>query len=213
MLFKVSFGYKSSNLIFNNLQFEIPDGKITILCGHNGAGKTTLLKYIGGIFPSKNPVEESWYVSATGGLIYHFSLFEHLKMMNAFSLLEENELVKEAFSLFEANTFANKKISKLSTGQVMMASIIVAFASRKKMLLLDEPFGCLDPKNAANLSYLLKVATKSGITVLATAHDLYMTAETADNICFLKNGNIVFNTCMSSEITVELLMNTYKEIC
>ena len=213
MTFNVTFGYKRNELIFNNFELNIPEGKITILCGHNGAGKTTLLKTLAKVLPSNLPDCDSWYVPAERGLIYHFSLMEHLDMMSKKELLKTDGLLKDAFDTFEAEEFSKKKISSLSTGQNMMASIVVAFASDKKVLFLDEPFGCLDPKNADNLMHLLKKAAQNGITILATSHDLFMTAETADHLVYIKKGKIVYETDMNSDITVTELTEKYKELC
>lgn len=213
MIFNVTFGYKRKELIFDNFVLNIPEGQITVLCGHNGAGKTTLLKTLAKVLPSDLPGCDSWYVPAERGLIYHFSLMEHLDMMSKKDTLKNDGLAKDAFDIFEAEDFSKKKISSLSTGQNMMASIIVAFASGKKVLFLDEPFGCLDPKNADNLMHLLKKAAQSGITILATSHDLFMTAETANHLIYIKNGKIVYETDMDSNITVAELTEKYKELC
>ncbi len=203
MNFDVTFGYKKNNLIFQNFSCQIPNDEITVLCGHNGAGKTTLLKIISGILPSNIQNIGGWFVSSSGGLIQHFSLDEHIKILGCVP----SALYNEAFDLFGVKEFSKKRVSKLSTGQKIIASILTAFASNEDFLLLDEPYASLDPTNAENLTKLLK--KRRGTTIL-TSHDLYLTAETSLNIQFLKNGKISWKNDGSSR-SVEELRELYKE--
>mgnify|MGYP003560505788 CR=1 FL=1 len=188
MFYNVFFGYKKNKILFNNMGIDFQEGKITVICGHNGAGKTTLLKLISGILPSaiKDPV--GWYVPPTGGLIQHFSLYEHLQFLEMNETIQK--FVDNAIELFEVKSFLRKRISTLSTGQVMIAAIIVAIASGNEFLLLDEPFGSLDPVNSEKLSNFFCELTKSGKTIIITSHDLYLSSETADQILFIKDGKI-----------------------
>lgn len=188
----ITFGYKKREKIFDGLDIVLPDNKITVICGHNGAGKTTLLKTISGILPSPIANSQGWYVPAQGGLIQHFSLKEHLEIMSSKmkGASPVNDLLEQARKEFSVAEFENKKVSRLSTGQLMLASLIVAFASESSLLLLDEPFGCLDPTNAEKLVRLLKNFSAAGRTIVITSHDLYLTTEVADKIIFLKDGKV-----------------------
>ena len=127
--------------------------------------------------------------------------------------LKQNELVKYAYELFEAENFEKERVRYLSTGQIMMASIILAIASSQKLLLLDEPFGSLDPVHAEKLSKLLQKVAENGRTIVITSHDLYLSAETADIIYFIKNGNISWNSQNENieEFSVEKLKEKYIE--
>ena len=209
MNYNVFFGYKKSEIIFNNVNFDIQENKVTVICGHNGAGKTTLLKLISGILPSSMEIFPAWYVSANGGLIKHFSLKEHLKIIDKNA--RKNPLVDAAYGFFEAEAFENKKISDLSSGQVMMASIIVALCSENKILLLDEPFAPLDPANAEKFCKLLKLACQNGKTLVVTSHDLFFTSEIYDSIYFIKNGNVFWKVLDSEKrFSAEELRDLYS---
>lgn len=203
MDFNITFGYKKQQFIFENFSCKIPDNEITVLCGHNGVGKTTLLKIIAGILPSNIENQGGWFVSASGGLIKHFSLEDHIKMLG----IIPSDLYDEAFEVFHAQKFSKAHISKLSTGQKIMASILIAFASDEKLILLDEPYATLDPTNAEYLTHLLK--KRHGTTIL-TSHDLFLTAETSANIQFLKHGKISWIND-KKDITVDELKEKYKE--
>ena len=202
MIFKCSFSYGKNKVIFENEEFDFLENKVNAICGHNGAGKTTLLKCAGGIFNQKDSFSSSWFVGAGGALIQHFSLLEHLR------LLGKGEEGQPYISLFEIEDVKNKSISRLSTGQKMICSVITALCSDADILLLDEPFGPLDPVNAEKLSSVLKECRK---TVIITSHDLYLTSQVADKIFFIKNGRVTFNS-LNTKIDSEELMNKYREL-
>ncbi len=199
----VTFGYTRKNPIFSMLEFKIPDNEITVLCGHNGAGKTTLLKILSGILPSEAALKESWFVPAGSGLIRHFSLSDHIRMLKA----TDTELYRAAFELFRAESFYNVPIRQLSTGQSVMASILTAIASKREILLLDEPYASLDPVNAQHLCQLLKMYPG---TVVLTSHDLFLTLETSAHIQFLKSGSVSWVN-QNPEISIEELRAAYAE--
>ena len=189
--------------VLKDINLHINKGEVVSIVGPSGAGKTTLLKIISGILPSTLKNTGGWFVPASGGLIQHFSLNEHIKILGG----GENDLYKEAFELFGAKEFEKKRISKLSTGQTIMASVLTAFASGREFLLLDEPYASLDPINAENLTNILK---KRNGTTLITSHDLFLTAETSPHIQFLKNGKISWIND-KGDIEVEELKEKYKE--
>ncbi len=210
MFFNIFFRYKKNEKLFDNMGIEIYENKVNVICGHNGAGKTTLLKVISGILPSGISEPKGWYVPPTGGLIQHFSLKDHLKILD----IKENdkELVQEVIELFDVASFEKKQICSLSTGQIMMVALIVAIASGNELLLLDEPFGSLDPINAEKLSSLLKKICTFGKTVLITSHDLYLSSETADVIYFIKKGKISWSSIQEDKdksFSVEELKERY----
>lgn len=203
MNFTVNFGYKRNRPLFTSLELEVPEGRTTVVCGHNGAGKTTLLKLISGILPSKMEAAPAWFVPASGGLIRHFSLKEHLDILEAY----KREDWRDAYQLFGAEAFCKAPVRSLSTGQSMMASLVVAIASGKELLLLDEPFASLDPTNA---QHLVAVLSRLERTVVITSHDLYLTAECAHRILFIKDGGISWQW-EGEGMDVERLQAAYRE--
>ena len=203
MNFTVNFGYKRNRPRITSLELEVPEGRTTVVCGHNGAGKTTLLKLISGILPSKMEAAPAWFVPASGGLIRHFSLKEHLDILEAY----KREDWRDAYQLFGAEAFCKAPVRSLSTGQSMMASLVVAIASGKELLLLDEPFASLDPTNA---QHLVAVLSRLERTVVITSHDLYLTAECAHRILFIKDGGISWQW-EGEGMDVERLQAAYRE--
>ncbi len=212
MHFTVTFSYNKKKSLYNEFNLELKENKITVLCGHNGAGKSTLFRVISGIYPTTRENTVGWYVSSSGGLVQHFTLSDHLKLMGI-SNFRDNELLRLFDEKIPIGEFMDKKISKLSTGQAMLVSLFIAIASPEKLLLLDEPFGPLDPVNAELLCEILQ-HVKQEKTILISSHDLYLTSELADIILFLKNGNIVWNSEEEQEqsLDVDYIKTRYKEL-
>ena len=203
MVYNCNFFYKKNKPIFWNFFLDIPDGKITALCGHNGAGKTTLLKCISGILPSAKSVKDTWFVGTTGSLIIHFNLMQSLQMLKHDSLK-----AKQYIEEFELTDFVKRPIRNLSTGQQILCSLIVALVSDRSILLLDEILSPLDPVNQEKAIKILKETQK---TVLITSHDLNTVCELADKVLILKKGQIVYEND-SLNVTPEELKEKYKEL-
>ena len=94
----------------------------------------------------------------------------------------------------------------------MIASIIVAIASSERLILLDEPFGSLDPINAEKLAGYLREISEAGRTVVITSHDLFLTTEVSDNIYIIKNGKVSWNSKIEKQdakLTVDELRELY----
>ena len=203
MKFVCNFSYKKRTTLFNNLTIDFPENKITVLCGHNGAGKTTLLKCMSGIFVSKNIVEDSWYVGSNGSLIVHLSLLDNL------SMLEYNkEKAEYYFSLFDLSDYIKRPVYKLSTGQAILCSIVVALLSNRNVLFLDEVLGPLDPVNTEKVISELK---NSGKTIFITSHDLSDIVEMADKIIIMKKGQIAYEND-NSNLSINSLKEIYKGV-
>ena len=201
MVYKCNFFYKKNKPVFSNFFLDIPDGKITALCGHNGAGKTTLLKCMSGILPSETVVQNTWFVGTSGSLISHFSLEQNLKLIK-----HDMSAARRYMEDFGLTEFVKRPVKKLSTGQQILSSLIVALVSGREILLLDEILSPLDPVNQEKAIKILKESQK---TVLITSHDLNTVCELSDKVIILKKGQIVYEND-SSNITPEELKEKYK---
>ena len=112
MDFTLDFGYTKKEKIFDNLNISFRESKITVICGHNGAGKTTLLKLLSGILPRREKIESCWFVPTSGGMLQHFSIEQHLKILN---VSFENSIVSEFINIFDMKYYLTKRYSTLST--------------------------------------------------------------------------------------------------
>jgi ABC-2 type transport system ATP-binding protein len=179
----------------NDLSFEVQEGKIFGLLGPNGAGKTTTIRMIlniikpttGEITFSGKLINENFfnmvgYLPEERGLykksrvvdvLIYFGRLKNLSKSHAF-----NEGIKwlKSLSLLE---FKDKKIQELSKGNQQKVQFILSVIHNPKLLILDEPFGGLDPINQQVVKELILSFIDEGKIILLSTH--YM--DTAEKLC------------------------------
>ena len=175
---KVTFKYfKSSEYIFENLNFKINKNTHTTLTGPNGSGKSTILGLLSGIFyPEFGKVStfsnNYSYIGATP-LIFTSSLYENVMYGNS-SKISENQILEILRSLDvfkEDSNYDLKKIisnKSLSSGQMQKIAFARALLSDAEILLLDEATANLDDPSKEIIFDILK---KKKLTIINSTHD------------------------------------------
>jgi nitrate/nitrite transport system ATP-binding protein len=176
------------------------------LIGHSGCGKSTLLNMIAGFNGPTNgevalegsritePGPDRMVVFQNYSLLPWLTATEniHLGVENVYpekSADEHNTIVKEHLELVGLTEACNKRPGQLSGGMKQRVAIARALATRPKLLILDEPFGALDPITREELQEeLLKIWRKEKITVIMITHDIDEALFLADRIVMMTNG-------------------------
>ncbi|MBU1642837.1 ABC transporter ATP-binding protein [bacterium] len=187
------------NVVLENLNLDIKAGEFCTLVGPSGCGKTTFLKMLLG---QENPSRGTFlldgepFPSEPGvdrGIVFQrYSVFEHLSVLNNVMLgieFEESRFLGKLFGkkrkaakarameMLEAvglTDSAEKFPSALSGGMQQRLSIAQALVKKPKILLLDEPFGALDPGIRADMhALILDLWKKNNLTVVMVTHDLH----------------------------------------
>ncbi|MDM5271959.1 ABC transporter ATP-binding protein [Sulfurovum sp. zt1-1] len=188
-----------NNVVLEKLTLNIEAGEFCTLVGPSGCGKTTFLKMLlGQEYPTKGtflldgkPFPEEPGVER-GIVFQRYSVFEHLSVLKNVMLgieLEQSKFFgrlfgkakkqaeKEAMTMLEAVGLAdsaNKYPSELSGGMQQRLSIAQSLVKKPKILLLDEPFGALDPGIRADMhALILDLWKKNNLTVVMVTHDLH----------------------------------------
>jgi NitT/TauT family transport system ATP-binding protein len=187
-----------SNVVLENLTLNIEEGEFCTLVGPSGCGKTTFLKMLlGQETPSRGTflLEGKPFPTEPGverGIVFQrYSVFDHLSVLKNVMLgieFEESRLFgklfgkrrkaaeKRAMEMLESvglTDAANKYPSELSGGMQQRLSIAQALVKKPKILLLDEPFGALDPGIRADMhALILDLWKKNNLTVVMVTHDL-----------------------------------------
>ncbi len=187
------------NVVLENLSLNIEAGEFCTLVGPSGCGKTTFLKMLlgqesasrGTFLLDGEPFPEEPGVDR-GIVFQRYSVFEHLSVIENVMLgmeFEGSPLLgrlfgkkrkaarERAMEMLEAvglGDAADKYPSALSGGMQQRLSIAQALVNKPKILLLDEPFGALDPGIRADMhALILDLWKKNNLTVVMVTHDLH----------------------------------------
>ncbi len=195
------------------VSLEISAGQFVALVGESGSGKTTLLKAINRLHdPTSGAVRVDGvdvaqadpvslrrsigYVFQGIGLFPHLTVGENIAItpqLLGWSTEERNRRIAELLQLVELPAdFAGRMPSQLSGGQQQRIGIARALAARPKILLMDEPFGALDPLTRDNLGEACrKLHDELGLTTVMVTHDVQEALLLSDRITVLREGEVI----------------------
>ena len=206
-----SYGRK---LVLDNLSFDIQEGQFVILVGPSGCGKTTTLKminrlvkpdsgeiYINGInIMEHNPVElrrSIGYVIQQIGLFPNMTVEQNILIVPRLLKYPKERWKAIARELLEMvnmpyEEYAHKYPSELSGGQQQRIGVLRALAASPPIVLMDEPFGALDPITRDALQEeVKKLQRKLKKTIVFVTHDMEEALRLADTIVFMHDGKII----------------------
>lgn len=201
--------------ILNNLSFDVEAGETLVLLGRSGSGKTTALKMVNGLLlPSAGQVSiegvptTAWdlirlrrrigYVIQDAGLFPHFTIAANVGLVPRLEGCPDREIEARVNSLLTQvglppAQFATRYPRELSGGQRQRVGVARALAADPPMLLMDEPFGALDPVTRVELQQqFLDLRDKLGKTALLVTHDVREALLLSTRIGVLHNGRLVF---------------------
>lgn len=200
--------------IVSGVSLAIPYGKIVVLLGRSGSGKTTLLRLINGmLMPSKGEIfvqrrtTREWdpiqlrrkigYVIQDAGLFPHFTVAENVALVPTLENWPRQRIdarVEELLQIvgLEPSEFANRRPRELSGGQRQRVGVARALAADPPILLMDEPFGALDPITRAELQREFRsLARRLEKTIVFVTHDVREALLLASQIVLMQTGRVV----------------------
>ncbi len=193
-------------VILEGVDLQINEGEFICLIGHSGCGKSTLLNMIAGFNgPTEGEIAlEGARITEPGPdrmvVFQNYSLLPwltateniHLGVETVYaekSPEEHNTIVQQHLELVGLTEASNKRPGQLSGGMKQRVAIARALATRPKLLILDEPFGALDPITREELQEeLLKIWREYKITVIMITHDIDEALFLSDRIVMMTNG-------------------------
>lgn len=194
----------------DQLNLSVEDGEFFCFLGPNGAGKTTTIKmltgllapsegqaFIGGHDVVKSPLEAKHLI---GYIPDHPFLYEKLTgrefmrfvaglyQMSEDHVAEHTDALLETFEIIQV---ADQLVEDYSHGMRQKLSFATCFLHDPKVVIVDEPWVGLDPKNIRFVKNYLREKTRAGLTVFMSTHTLSIAEEIADRIGIIHEGKLI----------------------
>ena len=199
--------------VVNHVSLDVAPGEVVGLLGPNGAGKTTSFYMIVGLidpnegtilFDGHDVSRLAMYERARLGMGYlaqEPSIFRKLTVEeNVLAVLESLELgakerklrLDELLNELQLTKLAKQKAFTLSGGERRRLEITRALATNPKFIMLDEPFGGVDPINVNEVQKIIANLRDRGLGILITDHNVRETLAVVDRAYLICNGEILF---------------------
>lgn len=205
--------YRGGKVAVDNLTLDIKKGEFIAFIGTSGSGKTTALRMLnrmveptsgmisinGKEITKLNPVtlrRSIGYVIQQIGLMPHMTIRENITLVPRllqWSKEKRDETAKYLLSLVNLpEAYLDYYPSQLSGGQQQRIGVIRALAAEQDIILMDEPFGALDPITRDTLQDLIKELQKTlDKTIIFVTHDMDEAIKLADRIAIMHEGKLV----------------------
>ncbi|WP_432717208.1 betaine/proline/choline family ABC transporter ATP-binding protein [Staphylococcus equorum] len=205
--------YGGGKKAVDNISLDIESGEFIAFIGTSGSGKTTALRMINRMIEATegqitingkdvrkmNPVElrrKIGYVIQQIGLMPHMTIRENIVLVPKllkWSQEKKERKAKELIKLVDLpEEFLDRYPSQLSGGQQQRIGVVRALAAEQDVILMDEPFGALDPITRDTLQDLVKeLQQKLGKTFVFVTHDMDEAIKLADKICIMSEGQVI----------------------
>ncbi|MDR0596077.1 MAG: ABC transporter ATP-binding protein [Clostridiales Family XIII bacterium] len=229
----LSFSYGKESVL-RDIDFAVPQGKVTTILGSNGSGKTTLFhlmtrnlapqggeillggKPIGAI-PLKEYARKVAIVGQSNTVSADISVerlvgYGRTPFMSFFGghTEEDRRCIEWAMDVTGVDAYRGQSVMKLSGGQRQRAFIAMALAQNTKLLLLDEPTTWLDIRYQVEILRLIRrLNSEYGITIVMVLHDINQAIRYSDVIVGLKGGRIAFQGSPEKALTPERIESIY----
>ncbi len=202
------------NVAVRNLNLEVPEGEFVVLIGPSGCGKTTTLKMVnrlieptsGDIFIRNqnvmdlNPValrREIGYVIQQIGLFPNMTIEQNIDVVPRLLGWSPKKRKNRVFELLdmvgmEPEVYASRYPTELSGGQQQRIGVLRALAAEPPLILMDEPFGALDPIARESLQDEVKnLHHRLNKTIIFVTHDMDEALKLADRVVVMNKGEVV----------------------
>lgn len=203
-----------ASLAVNDVSFKVEAGQFCMLVGTSGSGKSTTLRMINRLIeptsgkilingedvtsiPGEQLRRRIGYAIQGIGLFPHRTIFDNIATVPrllGWSSEDIAERVRELLELFhlDYDTFAHKYPQQLSGGQQQRVGVARALAAKPELLLMDEPFGALDPITREHLQdEMLRIQKQLGITLIMVTHDMEEAVKMGDVIAVMDQGELL----------------------
>jgi osmoprotectant transport system ATP-binding protein len=216
----------TSQAAIQDLSFEVDAGEICVLVGPSGSGKTTAMRLVNRLIEmsggdilldgtsvrARKPADlrrEIGYAIQQIGLFPHLSVGDNIATVPrvlGWSRARIRERVDELIELIglEPSEMRGRYPAQLSGGQRQRVGVARALAADPPLLLMDEPFGAIDPINRQRLqNELLRLQERLRKTIVFVTHDIDEAIKMGDRIAVLKQGGVLAQYATPAELLMQ----------
>ncbi|USQ69911.1 ABC transporter ATP-binding protein [Companilactobacillus allii] len=209
----VAKNYRGGNDAVEDINITINEGEFVCLIGTSGSGKTTTMRMINRmiepsrgkiIFKGKNlktfdPVKlrrTIGYVIQNNGLMPHMTIKDNITLVPKLLKWSQDKMDRKAVELIKLadlpESYLERYPAELSGGQQQRIGVVRALAADQDIILMDEPFGALDPITRDDLQELVKhLQEELGKTIIFVTHDMDEALKLATHIVIMDSGHII----------------------
>ena len=214
--------FPDGTLAVEDFSLVLPSRKTTVLVGSSGSGKTTLLRMINRMVdPSSGSIEidgedtsrlepvalrrRIGYVMQNSGLLPHLKVIDNVATVPILNRVPKKQARADALRLLDTvgldRALADKYPSQLSGGQQQRVGVARGLAADPNILLMDEPFGAVDPIVRAELqTELIRLQRELDKTVVFVTHDIDEAFLLGDQVVILEKGGRIAQVGSPTEI-------------
>jgi ABC-type polar amino acid transport system ATPase subunit len=205
-----------SNVVLNDISFNVSKGDIISIVGPSGSGKSTLLRCLNliekpssgdiifeGISLIGKKVDLSLLRQKMGMVFQQFNLFPHLTVIDNITLapvklklMNEVTARKKALELLNTINLKDKAEhypNELSGGQKQRVAIIRTLIMEPDIILFDEPTSALDPEMIGEVLDLIKKVADTGKTMVIVSHEMNFVKKVSNRVLFIDGGKVIFD--------------------
>lgn len=209
----------NTNIVLDNISFDVEKGVVFGLLGPNGAGKTTMIRIILDIIRADHGDIDIFgrkfddahkarigYLPEERGLYQKVTVFDCLKYFAELKSVKKSEdKIDFWLNKVDLYDYKRKKIEGLSKGMQQKVQLAAAFIHNPELLILDEPFSGLDPLNTKLIKDILVDLKREGKTIILSTHQMDQVERMCDRILLINQGKRVLYGSLTE------IKSNYKE--
>ena len=223
--------YKNTKILraVDNISFECHPGRIFGLLGPNGAGKTTTLRMVATMLkPTSGSISVSGFDSVSQGQNVREQIGFMTGQTALYDRLTPTEIVKyiadlhgmeksafqkrkdHLFQILDMHSFADRRISRLSTGMKQKTSIARTIIHDPQVMIFDEPTSGLDVMTSRAIMDLIRSCREEGKTVIFSTHRMGEVNQVCDEISLIYKGRVSYNNTLD-QFKAEMTQATFED--
>lgn len=200
--------------VLNDINIEVAQGEVVVVCGPSGSGKSTLIRCINRLEPIQQgdlvvdnmnvhdkKINMTTIRAEIGFIFQSFNLYPHMTALENVTIApmkvrktpkrEAIELGKETLTQVGLGDKINNYPAQLSGGQQQRVAIARGLCMRPKIMLFDEPTSALDPEMINEVLDVMKDLALKGMTMMVVTHEMGFAREVASRVVFMDEGQII----------------------